>query len=1145
MLSRLLFLALFVLSTTPALAQDSLFPTSDAVTICGLTDVACTSTADGNILVYLNSSGNYVAVNMSGNCTITAAGVMECGAYLEADDCTDLNPCSREGALCFEQDDEDLYCCKSNAYVACGASGGGGGTTEDVFKTHAVPNADNPVADTALDTLTYTAGSGIDIAGTASSDTIDFACENATTSNIGCASFNSANFAASSGDITIKASGVTSTEIATNSVGMGSDTTGNYVATVADGGGSTITVTGSGSETAAITLDVIALTSADSNPADAGVIRLGNAELIAAEASPAGTDGTINFTSSEIWEFSHPVEAVCDSATAQNCGIEMLENAGAGSAAGSNSWRIYGKSTGVYVQDDAGTETGPIGTSTGDVSAVGDCTGNDAFTADGTGNTLHFEGSSADAYEVILTSENATDNDKTVTLPNESGTVELEGHTHDEDEIDDLQDYLLAETNSLEVLATGAATTQVFVGTGANAGAYVALGGDVSMTNAGVVTIATVDSITDTNLVDKSATEAITGDWDFGGGGIEIENGASPPSCTQGQLYLNSALSSGERLMACEGSTFVLQGDGDSGGGAGEVNTISSPESGLALAHSTPKSGVDLRTVSAAAADFDLASDVLSIDAAIARDSELHSVVTVSGTPDYITLSGQDIVRGSIVLTTDVSGELPDANVSNTLTASISTLAAEDTNSTAIATTSFVQQELNGAGGTGLACSSGSCNVALGTTIDNSEWSGTDLSVANGGTGASTLVDGGVLLGNGTSAVSATDVLADSEFIVGDGTTAPVLESGATLRTSIGVGTGDSPQFTGIELGHATDTTIVRSGAGALTVEGTAVLLAGGETITTAGDMLTLTSKDIDWDGMTVELNGSDVGDMLGIDFGTVFSVATQKACVDGTEVGETCVNDGDCDGSGTCTDDRQAYVTLSGSVYTEGNAILATDMPDEALREDIDNLMDDAKEFCLGAGSDGCIESNGTDVDVTGTWDMQAAVVQLPTNATPAPATIGEIELDTVGGEFSIYTNAAYKFYSGRHHFLVNGFKTSIGISTTQVYVAPHANFSSVWGTIAMAIMPGAVTCDGMYVRLQSNIPTGATLTVALYDTEGGADGINCDVAAGTNTCSDTETTITYAAGDRYAWRVKCADSGSECAGVNNFTASASCYFD
>ncbi len=40
--------------------------------------------------------------------------------------------------------------------------------------------------------------------------------------------------------------------------------------------------------------------------------------------------------------------------------------------------------------------------------------------------------------------------------------------------------------------------------------------------------------------------------------------------------------------------------------------------------------------------------------------------------------------------------------------------------------------------------------------------------------------------------------LADGEMIVGDGTTDPVAESGATLRTSIGLGTGDNAQFTNL-----------------------------------------------------------------------------------------------------------------------------------------------------------------------------------------------------------------------------------------------------------------------------------------------------------------------------------------------------------
>ena len=57
-----------------------------------------------------------------------------------------------------------------------------------------------------------------------------------------------------------------------------------------------------------------------------------------------------------------------------------------------------------------------------------------------------------------------------------------------------------------------------------------------------------------------------------------------------------------------------------------------------------------------------------------------------------------------------------------------------------------------------------------------------------------------MLLGNGTGAIVAMAVLTDGQMIVGDGTTDPVAESGATLRTSIGVGTGDSPQFTGVNV---------------------------------------------------------------------------------------------------------------------------------------------------------------------------------------------------------------------------------------------------------------------------------------------------------------------------------------------------------
>lgn len=83
----------------------------------------------------------------------------------------------------------------------------------------------------------------------------------------------------------------------------------------------------------------------------------------------------------------------------------------------------------------------------------------------------------------------------------------------------------------------------------------------------------------------------------------------------------------------------------------------------------------------------------------------------------------------------------------------------------------------------------------------------------------------------------------DSNIIVGDGTTW-VAESGATARTSLGLGTGDSPQFTAVNIGAASDTTITRVAAGSIAVEGSTVLLAGTEDQTVTGGG-TVTSKSL------------------------------------------------------------------------------------------------------------------------------------------------------------------------------------------------------------------------------------------------------------------------------------------------------------
>lgn len=123
------------------------------------------------------------------------------------------------------------------------------------------------------------------------------------------------------------------------------------------------------------------------------------------------------------------------------------------------------------------------------------------------------------------------------------------------------------------------------------------------------------------------------------------------------------------------------------------------------------------------------------------------------------------------------------------------------------------------------------------SSVNNSHWSGADLDVANGGTGASDASGArtnlGLVIGTNVQPHSArlAEIAAlavtDSNVIVGNGS-AWVAESGATARTSLGLGTGDTPQFTALDIGHASDTTLSRASAGNLQVEGNVLYRAGG-----------------------------------------------------------------------------------------------------------------------------------------------------------------------------------------------------------------------------------------------------------------------------------------------------------------------------
>lgn len=119
----------------------------------------------------------------------------------------------------------------------------------------------------------------------------------------------------------------------------------------------------------------------------------------------------------------------------------------------------------------------------------------------------------------------------------------------------------------------------------------------------------------------------------------------------------------------------------------------------------------------------------------------------------------------------------------------------------------------------------------------------TDLTIADGGTGASTASAARVNLGleigvdvheySATLAAIGGLAVSNGNFIVGNGSTW-VAETGNTARTSLGLGIGNSVEFENVSIGDP-DTTLQRSGAGKLNCESKALLIHDGAY--TSGDI--------------------------------------------------------------------------------------------------------------------------------------------------------------------------------------------------------------------------------------------------------------------------------------------------------------------
>ena len=383
----------------------------------------------------------------------------------------------------------------------------------------------------------------------------------------------------------------------------------------------------------------------------------------------------------------------------------------------------------------------------------------------------------------------------------------------------------------------------------------------------------------------------------------------------------------------------------------------------------------------------------------------------------------------------------------------------------------------------------------------------TALTVANGGTGAKTLTDGGVLLGSGTGAITATAVLTNGQLLIGDGTGDPTVST-LTAGTGVTITNGAGSIEIAAAGSGGTVTSVAVSGTDGIDVD-------SGSPITGAGTIAlglsnvpnsSLANSSVSYGGVSVALGATDAtpafdlsdATSLPIGAGTTGTLATTRG---GT--GLTSYTTGDILFSSASNTLSKLGIGSNGQVLAVSAAgIVEWTTPTTGDITSISNATNGGVDVTNGTGPDPtlAIDINNLSAAVI---DVAADFIAFSDEGTAGDPTKKESIADLVTAIAGTGLTATSGVLSA------NDTTSSLYTDITGDVSITAAGVSSVNSVQANSV---ALTTDttGNYVQSLANATNGGT-TIVNGVTEGGEASIKLNI----NDLGDA----TIAAGDKIAF--------------------------